>query len=86
VGLILLSTAAWTISVQTLRHSLTEEFTSKGAAIANSLASSSVDLILTRDAERSRSLPPRFASAPRPSSGIDASPPRALRLLPEYYD
>ncbi|HEV8306837.1 MAG TPA: HAMP domain-containing protein [Methylomirabilota bacterium] len=62
VGLILLSTAAWTISVQTLRHSLTEEFTSKGAAIANSLASSSVDLILTRDASTVQALVDQFAA------------------------
>jgi len=61
-GLILLGTAAWTISVQTLRHSLTEEFTSKGAAIANSLASSSVDLILTRDASTVQALVDQFAA------------------------
>jgi len=61
-GLIPLGIAAWTISVQTLRHSMTEEFTSKGAAIANSLASSSVDLIVTRDASTVQALVDQFAA------------------------
>ena len=38
-----------TSQLQTLRSQMTTEFTSKGSAIANSLASSGVDLILTRD-------------------------------------
>ena len=44
--LIPLAIITWTISVRTVRAKMTEEFTSKGAAIANSLANSSVDLIL----------------------------------------
>ena len=48
--LIPLAAVTWLISVQTLKRSVTEEFTSKGTTIANSLASSGVDLILTRDA------------------------------------
>ena len=45
--LIPLATVTWYVSVQTLRRQMTDEFTSKGSAIANSLASSGVDLILT---------------------------------------
>ena len=50
VVLIPLAAITWYVSVRTLRQEMTEEFTSKGTAIANSLASSGVDLILTRDA------------------------------------
>jgi methyl-accepting chemotaxis protein len=48
--LIPLAALTWLISVQALRANLTEEFTSKGSAIAKGLANSGVDLILTRDA------------------------------------
>ena len=41
---------------------MTEEFTSKGTAIANSLASSGVDLILTRDASTVQALIDQFAT------------------------
>ena len=48
--LVPLAALTWWISVQALRANLTEEFTSKGSAIAKGLANSGVDLILTRDA------------------------------------
>jgi methyl-accepting chemotaxis protein len=48
-------------SVRELRERMTEEFTSKGTAIANSLASSAVDLILTRDASTVQALFDQFA-------------------------
>src|SRR6185503_13178071 len=48
--LIPLAALTWAISVQSLRSKLTEEFTSKGSAIAKGLANSAVDLVLTRDA------------------------------------
>ena len=48
--LVPLAALTWWISVQSLRANLTEEFTSKGSAIAKGLANSGVDLILTRDA------------------------------------
>ena len=47
--LIPLAAVTWYISVQTLRRQMTEEFTSKGSAIANTLASSGVELVVTRD-------------------------------------
>src|SRR5947207_1274966 len=50
VLLVPLAAVTWYVSVRTLRAQMTEEFTSKGTAIANSLASSGVDLILNRDA------------------------------------
>src|SRR3989442_4410100 len=48
--LVPLAAVTWWISVRALTTNLTEEFTSKGTAIARSLASSGVDLLLTRDA------------------------------------
>jgi twitching motility protein PilJ len=59
--LVPLATVTWFISVHTLRQRMTEEFTSKGTAIANSLASSGVDLILTRDASTVQALIDQFA-------------------------
>jgi methyl-accepting chemotaxis protein len=50
VLLVPLAAVTWYVSVRTLRAQMTQEFTSKGTAIANSLASSGVDLILNRDA------------------------------------
>jgi methyl-accepting chemotaxis protein len=60
--LIPLAAITWFISVQTLRRQMTDEFTSKGSAIANSLASSGVDLILTRDASTVQALIDQFAN------------------------
>ncbi len=60
--LIPLAFMTWTMSAQTLRKQLTEEFTSKGTAIATSLASSGADLILTRDASTVQSLVDQFAA------------------------
>ena len=57
-----LAAIAWTISVRTLRDNLTDEFTSKGTAIANSLATSAVDLVLTRDASTVQALVDQFAA------------------------
>src|SRR5919108_4192134 len=58
--LVPLAAVTWLISVQTLRQRMTEEFTSKGSAIANTLASSGVDLILTRDASTVQALIDQF--------------------------
>src|SRR5215472_8493356 len=60
--LVPLAGITWFTAVQALRGSLTEEFTSKGTAIANSLASSGVDLILTRDASTVQALVDQFAA------------------------
>ncbi len=60
--LIPLAAITWTISVRTLHQTMTEEFTSKGSAIANSLASSNVDLILTRDASTVQALVDQFGA------------------------
>jgi len=48
VTLVPLAAITWWISVRALTTNLTDEFTSKGSAIARSLASSGVDLLLTR--------------------------------------
>ena len=60
--LIPLAAVTWYASVRTLRAQMTEEFTSKGTAIANSLASSGVDLILNRDASTVQALVDQFVS------------------------
>jgi len=60
--LVPLAIITWTISVRTVRAKMTDEFTSKGAAIANSLANSSVDLILNRDASTVQALVDQFAA------------------------
>jgi twitching motility protein PilJ len=49
------------VSVDALRSQMTEEFTSKGSAIANRLASSSEDLIINRDASTVQSEVDRVA-------------------------
>jgi twitching motility protein PilJ len=50
ITLVPLAAITWWISVRALTTNLTDEFTSKGTAIARGLASSAVDLLLTRDA------------------------------------
>jgi twitching motility protein PilJ len=62
IVLIPLAAVTWYVSVRELRQQMTEEFTSKGTAIANSLASSGVDLILTRDASTVQALIDQFVS------------------------
>ncbi len=62
VTLVPLAAITWWISIRALTTNLTDEFTSKGTAIAKSLASSGVDLLLTRDASTVSS-PPSTASS-----------------------
>lgn len=45
-----LAAVSWTIAYRSLQENMTREFTDKGSAIANSLASSGADLIVNRDA------------------------------------
>jgi len=59
--LIPLAGLTWVISVQAVQASMSDEFTSKGTAIAASLASSGVDLILTRNASTLQALVDQFA-------------------------
>jgi len=60
--LVPLAAITWWISVQALTTNLTEEFTSKGTAIAKSLASSGVDLLLTRDASTVQGVVDQFGA------------------------
>jgi methyl-accepting chemotaxis protein len=60
-ALVPLAALTWYVSARSIRTSMTEEFTSKGEAIASSLASSGVDLISTRDASSVQSLVDEFA-------------------------
>jgi twitching motility protein PilJ len=62
VTLVPLAAITWWISVRALTTNLTEEFTSKGTAIAKSLASSGVDLLLTRDASTVQGIVDQFAA------------------------
>ena len=61
-ALVPLAAITWWISVQALTKSMTEEFTSKGSAIAKSLASSGVDLLLTRDASTVQAVVDQFGA------------------------
>src|SRR5499425_3787746 len=61
VALVPLAAVTWYVSARSLRTSMTDEFKSKGDAIASSLASSGVDLISTRDASSVQSLVDEFA-------------------------
>jgi signal transduction histidine kinase/CheY-like chemotaxis protein len=54
--LVPLAVVSWALAVHTLRRNMTEEFTSKGTAIAEGLARSAVDMILTRDASTVQAL------------------------------
>src|SRR6266851_2501995 len=60
-ALVPLALVTWYVSARSIRTSMTEEFTSKGEAIAASLAASGVDLISTRDASSVQSLVDEFA-------------------------
>ena len=60
--LVPLAAITWTIAVRALERNLTDEFTSKGSAIANTLASSGVDMVLTRDASTVQALVDQFAA------------------------
>ena len=60
--LVPLAAITWWISVQHMTANLTDEFTSKGTAIAKSLASSGVDLLLTRDASTVQAIIDQFAA------------------------
>src|SRR5213593_4481558 len=62
VTLMPLAAITWWISVRALTTNLTDEFTSKGTAIARSLASSGVDLLLTRDASTVQATVEQFAA------------------------
>jgi len=62
VTLVPLAAITWWISVRALTTNLTEEFTSKGTAIARSLASSGVDLLLTRDASTVQGIVDQFGA------------------------
>ena len=63
LALVLLPLAAvgWMVAYRSLQDSLTREFTDKGSAIANSLASSATDLIVNRDASTVQSQMDEFA-------------------------
>jgi twitching motility protein PilJ len=60
--LVPLGLVTWMIAVQSLRTHLAEEFTSKGMAIANSVATTGVDMIVTRDAATVQAFVDQFAS------------------------
>jgi len=60
-ALIPLAAITWYVSARSLRTSMAAEFSSKGEAIASSLATSGVDLISTRDASPVQSLVDEFA-------------------------
>src|SRR6266851_1332550 len=59
--LVPLAAVSWTVAYRSLQDNLTLEFTDKGSAIANSLASSGADLIVNRDASTVQAQVDEFA-------------------------
>jgi twitching motility protein PilJ len=59
--LVPLAAASWTLAYRSLQDNLTREFTDKGSAVANSLASSGADLIVNRDASTVQAQVDEFA-------------------------
>jgi methyl-accepting chemotaxis protein len=59
--LVPLAAVSWTLAYRSLQENLTREFTDKGSAIANSLASSGADLIVNRDASTVQAQVDEFA-------------------------
>jgi methyl-accepting chemotaxis protein len=78
VVLVPLALVTWAIAVQSLRSNLSAEFTSKGLAIANSLASTGVEMIATRDASTVQAFVDQFASIAGVAYVMVYDPHRAL--------
>jgi twitching motility protein PilJ len=76
--LVPLAAVTWYISVRTLRDNMTSEFTSKGTAIARSLSSSGVDLLLNRDASTVQAIVDEFARIPGVKYVMVYDPQRTL--------
>ena len=55
------ATVSWAIAYRSIQENLTREFTDKGSAIANSLASSAADLVVNRDASTVQAQVDEFA-------------------------
>lgn len=59
--LVSLAAVSWAVAYRSLQENLTREFTDKGSAIANSLASSGADLMVNRDASTVQAQVDEFA-------------------------
>jgi methyl-accepting chemotaxis protein len=76
--LVPLAAVSWTIAYRSLQDNLTREFTDKGSAIANSLASSGTDLIVNRDASTVQAQVDEFAKIAGVAYVMVYDPQRAL--------
>ena len=76
--LVPLAALSWTIAYRSLQDSLTREFTDKGSAIANSLASSGADLVVNRDASTVQAQVDEFAKITGVAYVMVYDPQRAL--------
>jgi methyl-accepting chemotaxis protein len=76
--LVPLAALSWTIAYHSLQDSLTREFTDKGSAIANSLASSGADLVVNRDASTVQAQVDEFAKITGVAYVMVYDPQRAL--------
>jgi len=76
--LVPLAALSWSIAYRSLQDSLTREFTDKGSAIANSLASSGADLVVNRDASTVQSQVDEFAKITGVAYVMVYDPQRAL--------
>ena len=76
--LVPLAAVSWTLAYRSLQDNLTREFTDKGSAIANSLASSGADLIVNRDASTVQAQVDEFAKINGVAYVMVYDPQRAL--------
>jgi methyl-accepting chemotaxis protein len=76
--LVPVAVVSWNIAYRSLQDNLTREFTDKGSAIANSLASSAADLVVNRDASTVQAQVDEFAKIPGVAYVMVYDPQRAL--------
>ena len=72
------ATVSWAIAYRSIQENLTREFTDKGSAIANSLASSAADLVVNRDASTVQAQVDEFAKISGVAYVMVYDPQRAL--------
>ena len=76
--LVPVAVVSWNIAYRSLQDNLTREFTDKGSAIANSLASSAADLVVNRDASTVQAQVDEFAKIPGVAYVMVYDPQRTL--------
>jgi methyl-accepting chemotaxis protein len=78
VVLVPVAVVSWVIAYRSLQENLSREFTDKGSAIANSLASSAADLVVNRDASTVQAQVDEFSKISGVAYVMVYDPQRAL--------